>query len=409
MWTPPFAFFSLYMPPLSQFRPPKPSKAWIWLCLRLFPFYTKYVENLSFKFLENPLHPLAFTRDKSVVIAINHGDRQDPLVVIALAKHMNESIYCLVAREVFDWYHGLLGWLFQKLGGYSVNRGVADFRSIHTTQLILARSNKKLVVFPEAEITGDEIRVHDLNPSFIHLLLESQEHIAKKDPAHALWILPVGVSYVLKSSLHSALSKLLKQIENRIGIETKDDKRPQTDKEIEHRVLFTMQKYLHNLSMEHQFSFDENKIAPEQVRRLARHICEEIAAAIKIDCQAPEAEEEFMYLLRNRLSEIADNNSTFLHNLDQVERLLILQRILRCQTSPIEICRIMDFLEAELFNRMTRKGKQLATIAFGEPIALLPLLQGYAESKEDSIEKLSDSVRGEIQRALNKARGNNTP
>jgi 1-acyl-sn-glycerol-3-phosphate acyltransferase len=167
------------MPPLSQFKPPKPNSALIWLCLKLLPVYASTVESLSFRFLENPEFPLKFIRNKSVVIAINHGDRQDPLVVIALSKYIGESLYCLVAREVFDWYHGLLGWLFQKLGCYSVNRGVADFRSIHTTQQILAHSHKKLVVFPEAEITGDEKRVHDLNPSFIHLLLESQEHIAK--------------------------------------------------------------------------------------------------------------------------------------------------------------------------------------------------------------------------------------
>lgn len=393
------------MPPLSQFKPPKPNSALIWLSLKLLPIYASTVENLSFRFLDNPKFPLKLTRGKPVVIAINHGDRQDPLVVIALSKHIGEPLYCLVAREVFDWYHGMLGWIFQKLGCYSVNRGVADFRSIHTTQQILAHSNKKLVVFPEAEITGDEKRVHELNSSFIHLLLESQEHIAKKQPDHSIWILPVGVSYALNSSLHTALSKLLKKIESRLEIDTSKNGDATTDSLIEKRVLFAMNKYIESLAKDHNYTIDHSASKPDQVRLIARHICEKLAGHINLDCQPPETEEAFMYLLRNKLSESArESNTSYLHNLDQVERLLILHRILRCSTSPIEICRIMDFLEAELFNRMTKKGKQCATISFGKPIELLPLLKEYEDSKEETIEKLSCSVREEIQSALDYAR-----
>jgi 1-acyl-sn-glycerol-3-phosphate acyltransferase len=62
----------------------------------------------------------------------------------------------MVAREVFDWYHGVLGWFFQKFGCYSVNRGSGDVTSIETTKRILRLGQHKLIVFPEAEITGDD-------------------------------------------------------------------------------------------------------------------------------------------------------------------------------------------------------------------------------------------------------------
>ncbi len=407
---------------LSEFKPPQPNKVLIWLSQSLLPVYVRVIERLTFEFLESPDRPLKFLKGKSVVLVINHGDRQDPLVVVALAKHMRETFYCLVAREVFDWYHGMLGWLFQKLGCYSVNRGVADFRSIHTTHQILAHSHRKLVVFPEAEITGDEHTVHELNSSFVHLLLESQEDIAKTEPEHSVWVLPVGVSYRLKTSLESSVSKLLRKIERhlRIGQNSKMD--------IPARVFVAVDKVMQNLSEGYQCPIVEKQPREEQVRLLARHICERIANFTHIKCEHLKTEEQLMYFLRNRLvnslaagrlcatphekrlsREIAGTYGEFLNDLDRVERLLILRRILNRSSSPIQICRIMDFLEAETTGRMTKKGRQCASIFIGKPIEVLPYLHSYESSKNTAIEKLSFDIRQEMQTALDSSRQVSSP
>ncbi len=402
---------------LSEFKPPQPNRALIWLSQRLLPVYTNVVERLNFQILEGPDRPLKFLKGKSVVVVINHGDRQDPLVVVALAKHMNETFYCLVAREVFDWYHGMLGWLFQKLGCYSVNRGVADFRSIHTTHQILAHSHRKLIVFPEAEITGDEQSVHELNPSFIHLLLESQEDITKSEPEHSIWVLPVGVSYRLETSLEKSVSGLLRKIERRLDIS-------HTQKiEIKTRILNAVDKILKDLSEEYECLIIEKQPRQEQVRLLARHICERIANFAHIECKHLKTEEHLMYFLRNRLvnalalgrratakheqelsRDFVRTYGEFLKDLDRVERLLILQRLLERQSSPIQLCRMLDFLEAETFGRMTKKGRQRASIFIGKPIDILPYLQSYKSDKNAAIDNLTNDVRQGLQGALDSSR-----
>lgn len=402
---------------LSEFKPPQPNRALIWLSQLLLPVYTNVVERLTFQIAEGPDFPLKFLKGKSVVVVINHADRQDPLVVVALAKHMHETFYCLVAREVFDWYHGMLGWLFQKLGCYSVNRGVADFRSIHTTHQILAHSHRKLVVFPEAEITGDEQLVHELNPSFIHLLLESQEDISKTDPKHSIWVLPVGVSYRLQTSLERSVSRLLHKIERRLCIKRKEKN------EIKTRVFAAVDKVIQNLSKHYECPLVEDHPRQEQVRLLARHICDRIASSTEVKCDHLKTEELLMYFLRNHLVKAlaagrrrttpddqclsratARSYREFLNDLDRVERLLILQRILERRSSPIQICRILDFLEAETFGRMTKKGSQCASIFIGKPIEVLPYLQSYQSSKDTAIESLMNSVRQGLQSALGSSR-----
>ena len=399
---------------LSEFKPPQPNRALIWLSQQLLPVYTNVVERLSFQIAEGPDHPLKFLKEKSVVVVINHGDRQDPLVVVALAKYMHETFYCLVAREVFDWYHGMLGWLFQKLGCYSVNRGVADFRSIHTTHQILAHSHRKLVVFPEAEITGDEELVHKLNPSFIHLLLESQEDICKTDPKHSIWVLPVGVSYRLQTSLEKSVSRLLNRIERRLRIK-KSDKN-----EIKTRVLAAVDKVIQNLSKHYECPIFEEHPRQEQVRQLTRNICDRIADSAAVKCDPLKTEELLMYFLRNHLVKALAGGKRrtapdeqclsrskvrsyreFLKDLDRVERLLILHRVLEHSSSPIQICRILDFLEAETLGRMTKKGSQCASIYIGKPIEVLPYLQSYQSSKDNAIDNLMTSVRQGLQNALN--------
>lgn len=407
---------------LSEFKPPKPNRLVIWFCEALLPVYVNIVERLTFRFFESPGQPLKFLKGKSVVVVINHGDRQDPLVVVALAKHMGEAFYCLVAREVFDWYNGMLGWLFQKLGCYSVNRGVADFRSIHTTHQILAHSHSKLIVFPESEITGDEQSVHELNASFIHLLLESQEDLAKSASGQSIWVLPIGVSYRLESSLEKSVSRLLRKIERRLHIDQKESD------DIESRVFAAVDKVLQNFAKRYMISFGDAQSRVEQVRISARLICERIANYTDFKTEHLKTEEMLMYFLRNRVAnglatvkhhsaaqaqslspEVARTYRNFLEDLDRVERLLILHRILKHPSSPIQICRIMDFLEAETTGRMTKKGRQCASILIGKPIEVLPYLQSYKSCKDTAIKRLSTDIRRDMQTTLDSSRQISNP
>ncbi len=397
---------------LSEFKPPQPNSAVIWFCELLLPLYVRVVERLNFKFLKNPSDPLKFLKDKSTVIVMNHGDRQDPLVLIALAKHMGEAFYCVVARECFDWSYGMLGWLFQKLGCYSINRGVADFRSVHTTREILTNSNKKLLVFPEAEITGDEQKVHHFNRSFIHLLLESQDSLAKKESMESIWVLPVGVSYRLETPLETSVSNTLRRVERRLGIDHSDKS------DAYNRVLHAVDTVVQRLSDSYKCTLPEEQPRHEQVRLLARHICERISAFAQIECEKAQSEEEFLYFLRNHVLNVLSSKKgkaasqqklsresakayrEFVCDLDRVERLLILHRILKRKSTPIRVCRILDFLEAETCGRMGPKGRQCATIFFGKPIEVLPYLESYTASKETGIDELSACIRNELQAAF---------
>jgi 1-acyl-sn-glycerol-3-phosphate acyltransferase len=396
---------------LYEFKPPKPSPAFIWLCESLLPSYLKFVAQLSINFVDRSGGSLDLLNGKPVVMVVNHSDRQDPLIVVALAKHMREPVYCPTARECFDWYNGVLGWFFQRFGCFSVNRDVVDIKSISTIQKLLTGEKNTLIVFPEAEVTGDDQSVHEVSPSLVHLFLKAQNERGHSEP---IWILPVGVSYRLETDLKTSILPTLRQIERRLDI------RSSARIDIEQRLERAVDKLLQDLSEQYRFIPAEEQPHHVQFRLLAEHICQRICNYIGLDPGFTEklSTESLLHRLRNEIinqlangkqqsayqRKLSMNNSNlqkiWFADLDRVERLLIFRRVLDQPPSEIQFCRIVDFLENEICGRMTAKGKQTACVVLGKPLELSNYLDSYKSNKTQTIELLTSTIRDELQTAL---------
>lgn len=395
-----------------------PNRVVIGLSELLFPAYLKFVLRLSIDFVDSSELTLKLLADNPVVIAVNHSDKQDPFIVVALAKYMHDIVYCPTAREVFDWNHGIIGWLIQRFGCFSVNRGVVDTRSIRTIQNILTHGRNRMVVFPEAEVTGDDRSVHEVSHALVHVLLRAQNELAK-DRSEPICILPVGVSYSLETALQSSVVPTLNLIERKLSIR-QSDQLPDLDT----RLRGAIDEVLHAISEQYRFKLPEEQPHHEQVSLLARHICTRISAYISDEAASvakEETTESLLHRLRNEVMNYdyskrvqspyrrglrkRNSNSAreWVGDLDRVERLLIFQRVLNQTASPIQTCRVVDFLENEVCGRMTAKGRQRARVVLGEPIDVSPYLELYKSSKSDAIEQLSTTVRDAIQSTLDKS------
>lgn len=404
----------------TDFKAPKPSLPVIGLLEALFPLYLRFVDHLRFDFSKDTKGHLDFVRDKSVVIVLNHADRQDPLVVIELVRRLRQTIYSGVAREAFDWNHGLRGWFFQKFGCFSVNRGITDFQAIRTMKTVLTSDCGKLLVFPEAEVTGDDRHVHEISRPLIHILLNIQSQVERAGRSKSLWVLPVGVSYRLESDLDCSIRKCAVSIEKRLGIEKGERLSAKA------RVCRITERLLSKLSKEYGFSPAEGVSIDEHVRRLARHISSTVSASLKgsmnLGAHSSEGEpdnseseelsdEESLYRLRNLVIEHKLRNNErhrrkWLADLDKAERLLIFDRIIKQDYSPIQILRMLDCLELEVCGRMSAKGKQRAFISFGEPIDVRPFFERYVRSRNTAIDELEHAVHSGLQSALDDSNNN---
>jgi 1-acyl-sn-glycerol-3-phosphate acyltransferase len=195
---------------MQEFKKPKPNPIVTVACMAILPFWLRFKEQLSIKISGKQSDLAAFSKRRRALVLLNHPDRQDPFVIGELARQMREEFYCIAARECFDWDGGSRGWLFQSLGCYSVARGRPDFHSIATTEKILHEGRHKLVVFPEAEITGDERMLHELHKPIFHIVLDIEKKLSEKGSLREndhLAIIPAAIKYSLKGGLEKAVGR----------------------------------------------------------------------------------------------------------------------------------------------------------------------------------------------------------
>lgn len=401
---------------LLDFKESRRSRAIIGLCRVLFPLHLKVTDKLAIDYVQTPPALKERLQGKPVVMFLNHPDRYDPLIAMSLAEFFNEDLHCIAAREVFDWDNGLRGWLFQKLGCYSVNRGARDTRSIQTTKRILTRACHKLAVFPEAEITGDTSHVHDFQRSMLHLILSAQRDIARERPEDSVFILPVATGYQLETDVESSVAKVLCVVERRLN----SHQHAKKDAPLRARALVS--DLLKCLYHEYKLELDDSLSQADQTKVVAEQICLRINRHMELNLDESQSTEQFLHCLRTKVSERIDDKERtstyhrqlyrgqsvvyhqFLLELDRVERLLIGHRILSQPPSPFQLCRVVDFLELETTGKMTAKGRQRASVCIGEPIEVLPFLEHYMNgTKELTIDKLTALTKESLQRALDVA------
>ncbi len=397
---------------MQNFKGPKPNFVVSELCKFILPFWLRFKEQLSIKVQGSKADLDAFSKNHRAVIMLNHPGRQDPFVICELSKRLHEPFYCIAARECFDWDNGWRGWLFQSLGCYSVVRGKADFHSVATTKKILMEGRRKLVVFPEAEITADDNKLHELHRAIFHIILEAQESLLEKMSSNSekpLLIIPAAIQFSLKSNLDSAVKPSLRFIEEHLGLKTN------TSLTVLSRVDAVVEAYLSRVC-------DSYGIAKSQgsLEKLAEHAAVEIIRTIasKIGVESDESlsATERLYAIRNKAAGQTQINSVAVHpdafhclgmaspgllsDFERIERLLVMEKMLRHESSDIQCCRILDFIECELSGSITPKGWQSCVVTLGTPIDVSKFVPLYIESKDKGVNDLSEHFRQKLQSML---------
>lgn len=389
---------------MHDFKEPKPNTAVIEFCKLILPAWLAVREHLTVRLADDCKEVMQLLRHKRVAILSNHPDRQDPFVICAFARAIGEEFYCMAAREVFDWDHGLRGWLFQRLGAYSVVRGKADFQAISTTKRLLLEGQKKLVLFPEAEITADEQHIHDIPESVSHILLKTQLELSKEVPEESLFVLPLAIRYVLESNFEIAVHISLLEAEREFGIRTG------RNNDAFSRTRTVVDAYLRSLIKAYRLPNQEH---PQELSQFAETVAEQlmkkVTAQFGIHIEDGCSLHERLYRLRYAIREqgypddaVRLQKRFHANDLDRLERLLILQRALLHPQSKLQAIRELDLIDSELTGHVIPKGRQTAIVQLGAPIEVRSFLTRYKRAKEKTVQMLTKTCRIELQSTLDR-------
>jgi 1-acyl-sn-glycerol-3-phosphate acyltransferase len=356
------------------------------------------------------LQKLRALRGKRSAIVSNHGDQYDPEVVFTVSDRLGEDFHFIAARECFDWVHGSVGWLFQNMGCYSVSRGEADIESFKMTREILVNGTRKLVMFPEGEVTRQPDLVLPLRKGAIRLFLEGQHELNKQRPGEELILQPIGIRWRYRDDITPRLHAAMAKIEKQLRIVP-------PSRHILDRVEFGAMTMAHIL--EQEYSAPEHPDLPFEKRIIAlrEHVLRSMALALNVELQ-----EEAEHLVWFRQLNIALNQfvnadmgdrSSFQKRLhselaDKVERmrkdLVRMQHLIGItddeegrRPTPERLANKIAKIEREVLGARTYKGVRVAMVGVGEPISLLEHMDDYENDRDGTIDLMTERVHAAIQ------------
>jgi 1-acyl-sn-glycerol-3-phosphate acyltransferase len=158
-------------------------------------------------------HIRSIPADCGVILASNHADEVDPRVCLELSRRTGRRFIFMCNREAFDEKHGLAGWVLQRLGLFSVERGAHDQEAKLYATNVVKGGKDILVIFPEGEIFYLNEKVRPFHSGVIEICLQAIVQQRQARPDWTSYIVPMGIKYHYELPIESELAKRITKME----------------------------------------------------------------------------------------------------------------------------------------------------------------------------------------------------
>ena len=152
-----------------------------------------------------------------VLLLPNHPSYFDDWIAIfLLSARADMAFHFLAAQERF---RGLEGPFIQRLGTYSIRRGLGDRASVAETIRLWSNPNHRLVIFPEGGCSFQNDTVMPFRAGGIQLAFQGLHKMAKShDPLPNLYAVPVSIKYRYTTNMVSVIDQTLQGLEEALKL-----------------------------------------------------------------------------------------------------------------------------------------------------------------------------------------------
>ncbi len=395
----------------GSFIPPKPNSILIGLFRALSPLIGYFgLNDLQVQFSGSTAQLKAAKR---ALILPNHPTEDDPFCLVELSKFLGEEIFCLAAREVFDWENCWLGPLMQGLGVYSILRGTPDRESFAMTKQILCAGKQKLVVFIEGEVSYDQDRLLALESGVLALAFSA---LSDLPAGEKLLVFPASLKYNYESGWSQALDQSLNKMENALALPSR-----RGEDQTERLQAIAEGIHIAQTSSTHQpFAHDQRSSMIDLQANMREKILSSLERFFELSPDKPLSESERIIALRNtivkyiyRFSQhkpvspyeerlLAKNLKQFRKFYGDLERQSIgLLLPPASQTlSPAKLIQTAQRFEKEIFGKASVNAPRQGTMHFAEPIDLGSMLAEYKLNRKETLAKVLKFIETGIREGL---------
>ena len=413
-------------PNTMDFKPPKPNSLLIGLMNLLLPWVlsSKALLGLKITISDADLQKLKSIKGQRCLILPNHPTEFDPCVIFDLARRLKESFFFVAAREVFDYSYGIRGWLFQRLGVYSLVRGTNDRASLKTSIDTLASNKGRLVIFVEGEISSQNETLLPLESGVLQLGMMALNEARKaqsssSDPSVSLFVCPISIVYHYDTrGLEAAVDKALSQLESAVGIISRDN----LTKTRHERLQILASTTLQDAAKQVGYVLNPEASAFENTQGLQRFLIEKIEHLLNLSSDNAVKLLDRVRQIRLKVDQILGQtdetqltpyqNLLFLHQKDVLRNLYRdLERLVNfislydgyLSAESLSLDRVVEMirrLEREIYGSQRFLHPRTAHVRVGEPIDLKDHWESFQKDKKGTIKTLTATVEHVMREGL---------
>jgi 1-acyl-sn-glycerol-3-phosphate acyltransferase len=395
---------------MLEFVEPAPSPQLISLVQAFWPIYAKIrYRGLTLQVQPRVLEAFKRVGDQGMIICGNHSAEEDPDVLFGLSAIVKVQLYFLTAREILGKKNSLTCKWLQKIGCFSVERGLADLKSFKTARELLA-NGQKLSIFPEGEISHQNDFLMELESGPERIAFSALDELHRQGRQGTVFILPVIFRYRYRHKIQPALDAALLKIERTLGIS-----RSSKDSRSE-RVAKAFDRMLDRVNHENGTKSEGNSLN-ERIESLQNILINRSESFLKIQLPKNIRSLRRIHILKMRLSKFRSDpkysqsrsdRREFRQGSRRCERQLVLATSLAgigahsfnvelTQEKEAELLRILQFA---LYARISIKRPDLVSIDAGELIDVGLYKQRYSENHRVAIETLKEFLREQLATAI---------
>ena len=411
----------------TLFYPPRLNPLLVRFLHLFIPYLLRWVYQLELVVDSDSLEKIKSLNSDNLLVTPNHPTFQDPIVIFGLSAKLGKQFYYLAAYELFQ---GLLAWFLQRIGVYSLRRGLADRPSMKETLAILSDSQRSLVVFPEGGCSFQNDTVMPFRMGCLQMAFQALNQTAKQQkPLPDLYVVPVSIKYKYTQNMDSAIALTLKELEEALNLI------PQTNSTPYQRLRLIAEQVMGKIEQDYGLQTSETETNPlsgtERIERLRNKILENCEQQLGIKTNPNEMVRERTYKLENSLKTQVEQWESSL--VDSESNSLTTESANRLQLIDKSVKRLLNFdaiydgyvgenptperffdtlirLEREVFaiDQPPPKGFRQALVKIGTPVNLKDFFADYQQARNGQggtsrnaiIQKLMLQIEEEVQKNL---------
>lgn len=389
---------------MPDFYPPKLSPPLVWAVQRVSPLIAQHRYKMRLAVQPGGLEMLQRLQPHRLLLLANHPTHYDWIALFLLSAQWGQPFHYLAAHERFG---GATGWFLQRMGAYSLRRGLGDRPSIAKTLELLSQPRCRLVMFPEGGFSFQNDTVMPFRTGAVQLAMQAMQRQMKQGtPVEALedlYAVPIALKYRYHGDMAPTIEQTLKQLEKALWVF------PSSTDWYE-RLLVIGEQVLLGFERDYGLPIVETvrRSRHDRIQRVKDHILNYCEHTLKIAPNLQEPLRERVYRIQRSLEAQAGNLDQRTHEAiaRAAAQLLNFNAIsdgyVAANPTPERFLDTLTRLERAVFgiDQPPPKGDRTVILRVGEPVNLKHHLDHYAQDRTQTVEQLTEKLRSTVQASL---------